>query len=229
MDGERAKNPVAMCVYRMAAHFSEKPHRHPINIDGDGHPLQGAGKRRHQVRHPSPTGFRARTWQDQTGRKMEHRPMKKTTPTILIDSREQLPLDIQGFPTEVIGLPVGDYGIKGFSDWNNSRFIVERKSLDDLVGSLTQGRERFFKECEKMRQFQTAILLIEGMPNDIELETYRSRAKGSSIQGSIAALQVRANLQVVWGGGHTGAARALERLVRVFVSGVERDYRRLVS
>ena len=150
-------------------------------------------------------------------------------PTVLIDTREQAPLVINDFPTEIATLPVGDYGLKGFSDWNNPRFIVERKSPDDLVGSLTQGRERFMRECWKLRQFQTAILLVECWQKDIETGNFRSNATPASIMGSISSLQVRCGIQVVWGGDPDGAARAFERLVRVFVSGVARDYKRLLA
>ena len=83
-------------------------------------------------------------------------------PVVVVDTREQAPLKIREYPTIVEGLPVGDYGIAGFSDWNNPRFIIERKSFSDLLGSLTRGRKRFMREIEKMRRFQVRGLLIEG-------------------------------------------------------------------
>jgi len=46
------------------------------------------------------------------------------------------------FPVERATLPAGDYGLRGFSDWANPVFIVERKSGADLCGSLGKGRER---------------------------------------------------------------------------------------
>lgn len=47
---------------------------------------------------------------------------------VIRDTREQLPLDIKAYPVEIVRLPVGDYGIKGFSGWQNPAFIVERKA-----------------------------------------------------------------------------------------------------
>ena len=44
--------------------------------------------------------------------------------TIIIDTREQQPLKIEAYPVEVESLPVGDYGIKGLSDWGNPAFII---------------------------------------------------------------------------------------------------------
>jgi ERCC4-type nuclease len=153
--------------------------------------------------------------------------MKKLSPTVLVDSREQQPLEIVAYPVEVVGLPCGDYGIKGFSDWNNPAFAVERKSLNDLIGSLTTGRDRFMREVEKLREFRFRCLLIEAVRGEVEMGQYRSAATPASILGSLAALQVRAGLHVIWAGSPEGAACELERLVRCFVHGVEKDYRRL--
>lgn len=148
-------------------------------------------------------------------------------PVILIDTREQLPLELTAYPVEVQGLPVGDYGIRGFSDWINPQFTVERKSLDDLVGSLTSGRDRFMKECEKMRQFRFRAILIEAHRGEVEMHQYRSRTLPASILGSLAALQVRAGIHVIFAGDRDRAASELERLVRTFARGVENDYKKL--
>jgi len=63
--------------------------------------------------------------------------------TIICDSREQLPYEFSGMewgagetcvvPTVVRGLAQGDYSIQGLED----RIAIERKSLDDLYGSVT--------------------------------------------------------------------------------------------
>lgn len=146
---------------------------------------------------------------------------------ILVDTREQRPLEFENYPTEAATLPVGDYGLKGFSDWDNPQFIVERKSLDDLIGSLTAGRERFMKECEKMRQFQFAAILVEARRIEVEQGEYRSQAKPQSILGSLSSLMVRAGIHVIFAGDRKLAAVELERLVRTFARGIESDYRKL--
>ena len=153
--------------------------------------------------------------------------MKDLTPIIQIDSREQAPLELEAYPVEVVGLPVGDYGIRGFSDWQNPRFIVERKSLDDLAASLGRGRERFMRECEKMRQFGFRALLVEGTQDDVVLGNCRSAMTPTSILASLDALAVRCNLHVFWAGSAFGAARQLESLVRQFCRGIEKDAARL--
>lgn len=153
--------------------------------------------------------------------------MSELVPIILIDTREQTPLDIQAYPTEVVGLPVGDYGIKGFSDWTNPQFIIERKSLSDLIGSLTSGRPRFMREIERLRQFRFAAILIEANEADVVNGEYLSNAKPQSIIQSLSAIQVRADVHIIWAGDREGAARTLEKLARQFIRGIEKDYRRL--
>jgi DNA excision repair protein ERCC-4 len=148
-------------------------------------------------------------------------------PVIQIDTREQQPLRISAYATETVALPAGDYGIKGFSDWTNPAFIVERKSLPDLIGSLTTGRERFMKVIERMRAYRFAALVIEAEQVEVEIHQYQSATKPQSVLQSLAAIQTRANVHVIWCGNPDGAARCVERLVRQFVRGVEKDYKRL--
>ena len=155
--------------------------------------------------------------------------MTAIKPTILVDSREQTPLDIQGYPVEVVGLPVGDYGIKGFSDWENPQFIIERKSLSDLIGSLTQGRERFLREVEKLREFRFAAIVIESYESEILRWDYESKATPQSIVQSLAAIQVRAGIHIIWAMNADGAVKTVESLARQFCRGIEKDHKRLLK
>jgi ERCC4-type nuclease len=153
--------------------------------------------------------------------------MPEIVPTVLIDTREQIPLEIEGYPTERTGLPVGDYGLRGFSTWENPAFIVERKSLPDLIGSLTQGRKRFLAEIEKMRGFRFRAVLVEGRRDEIEAGDYRSKATPASLLASIDALTVRAGIHFLWANDPRGAAVHLESLIRQFIRGIEKDFKRL--
>jgi ERCC4-type nuclease len=150
-------------------------------------------------------------------------------PVVLIDTREQAPLPIAAYPTERATLPAGDYGVKGFSDWSRPAFICERKSLADLVKSLTQDRARFLKEVEKLRQFEFRALLIEAVRDEIEMKAYRGNATPASLLASVDALAVRYGLHLFWCVDAAGAARRLESLVKQFVGGVVKDYKRLMA
>lgn len=95
-------------------------------------------------------------------------PATKAGPVVLVDTREQTPLKITQYPVEVVGLRTGDYGVRGFSDLTNPRFIIERKSLADLCGSLGKGRIRFMEEMERMREFTFRALVIEAAVDEVE-------------------------------------------------------------
>ena len=148
---------------------------------------------------------------------------------MLIDSREQTPLHIRAYPVEVVGLPVGDYGIKGFSGWENPQFIIERKSLSNLIGSLTQGRERFLREVEKLKRFRFAAIVIEAQESDVLSGEYLSKATPQSIVQSLAAIQVRAGIHIIWAMNADGAVKTVESLARQFCRGIEKDHKRLLK
>ena len=83
---------------------------------------------------------------------------------ITTDTREQLFLDFTKFRgvSAVRGtLKTGDYSIQGYED----QITFERKSVQDLVGTLCRGRERFERELERMLTFKEKYLLIEHSPS----------------------------------------------------------------
>ncbi|MFA5135712.1 MAG: ERCC4 domain-containing protein [Patescibacteria group bacterium] len=155
--------------------------------------------------------------------------LPRVEPIILIDTREQLPLRFTRFASEVATLPVGDYGVKGFSDWQCPRFVVERKELNDLCGSLGNGRERFLREIEKMRQFEFRALVIEATEIQIQNHEYTSQILPASVFGTLDALRVRCNLHVLWCGDAVGAATQVENLVEKFITGIVKEFRQVIK
>lgn len=84
--------------------------------------------------------------------------------TLVVDSREQTELSFDKFRninTVRKGLKTGDYSIQGYED----QITFERKSVQDLVGTLCRGRERFERELERMLTFKEKYLLIEHSPS----------------------------------------------------------------
>jgi ERCC4-type nuclease len=78
--------------------------------------------------------------------------------TIVIDTREKAPFSFSdAVRTEVKTLAVGDYSIAGLEN----QIVCERKSLSDLLSSLTHGRERFQRELKQLRAFRFACIIIE--------------------------------------------------------------------
>lgn len=83
---------------------------------------------------------------------------------ITTDTREQLTLDFTKFRgvSSVRGtLKTGDYSIQGYED----QITFERKSVQDLVGTLISGHSRFLREMERMRSFKAKYILVEHTPD----------------------------------------------------------------
>lgn len=151
-------------------------------------------------------------------------------PVILIDSREQSPLPIRAYPVERVGLAEGDYTVAGLGNRNAGDpldFIVERKSLGDLAGSLGNGRARFERELNRLACYRFKGLLIEGIRDDVLNRNYVGEINPKAILESLAAFEVRFSLIVKWTGSAAGAAAQLECWVRHLVHGHEKIWKSL--
>ncbi len=115
--------------------------------------------------------------------------MNAVHPVLIQDTREQNgfgPLFRSAYIVE--GLSVGDYSIAGLQD----RVAIERKSLSDLVGSLTHGRDRFERELARGRTYESFAIVIEGSAQAILRGGYGvSCANPHAVWESIAAFNAR--------------------------------------
>jgi len=137
-------------------------------------------------------------------------PVRKSSgdlmPCIVVDSREQAPLEFSRLPSRPGSLSTGDYSIAGLEN----DFAVERKSVADLIGSLTSGRERFSRELERMRSLNFCRLLIVGSEQDIAEGRYRSNASPTAIMHSLYAIESR-GVPIVFSPTPAEAAALVER------------------
>ncbi|HKY41363.1 MAG TPA: ERCC4 domain-containing protein [Polyangiaceae bacterium] len=136
----------------------------------------------------------------------ERRAKPKPRPYVLIDTREQRPLRFApdlGVDCGGATLPAGDYSVRGFT----ALIALERKSVADLVGTLTKGRERFENELDKLAEFRWKAILVEGRRGDVEAGIYRSLATPQSIIGSLRAIWMRWQVPTFWLDSPEGCAR----------------------
>lgn len=140
-------------------------------------------------------------------------------PRLIVDTREQTPLPFLHLEAVRGTLTTGDYSIDGLQ----SRFAVERKSVPDLVGSLTQGRERFFRELERMRGMDFARLLIVGTPVELASCLHRRAVTAASILGSLEAINARL-VPVVWAATPAKAAQMVERWACYYYTGAAKPW-----
>jgi len=109
---------------------------------------------------------------------------------IVVDTREQRAYDFKRFPlVEVIRgtLPTGDYSLAGYE----RHAAIERKSLDDLIGCLTVGRDRFERELDRAWSFECFAVVVEASMEDVSRHRYTSRMDPHAALQSILAFQVR--------------------------------------
>ena len=120
----------------------------------------------------------------------------------LIDSREQLPLDVKPLRFESTTLQTGDYTARGIEDVCR----IERKSLPDLLGCVGRDRQRFEREIERLRAFPVPVLVVEAVWPQIEMGGWRSKVKPNAVIGSLLGWQAR-GIAVHLVGDHDRAGR----------------------
>jgi ERCC4-type nuclease len=107
--------------------------------------------------------------------------------TVLIDKREQRPWSVDPLRKKEATLQTGDYSILGLE----SHIAIERKSLDDLMGCIGKGRERFERELDRLRAYPCRYVIVEANWGDIEAGSYRSKIHPNAAMGSICAWMAR--------------------------------------
>jgi len=80
--------------------------------------------------------------------------------TIICDTREQRPWAFpDGVDVRVGTIRQGDYALDG-----DNTFSIERKSVNDLIGTIFSGWDRFQRELRRMDDcgFATKVIIVEG-------------------------------------------------------------------
>lgn len=96
---------------------------------------------------------------------------------VVIDTREQRPWSFPaGLVEAAVGtLRTGDYALAG-----DDAFAIERKSLDDFLGTVSTGWERFMREIGRMEGagFAARVVIVEA---DLEACCFRESTAGEII------------------------------------------------
>lgn len=111
---------------------------------------------------------------------------------VLCDTREQRPPPFpDGVELRREKLGEGDYSTPALVDVAR----IERKSVPDLLGTLTRGRERFEREAERLRPFPFKCVVVEGTVWDA---ARAGRMHPHALVGSLASLHSRWGLPVLF-------------------------------
>ena len=144
--------------------------------------------------------------------------------TLIADSREQSPYEFK-IPCETGTLTTGDYSIKGCEHL----VAIERKSLEDLMGTLTKGRERFEKELARGRGLDYFALVVESSLTLIAMGAYRSNMTPKAAIQSLLAFSVRYNLPVFFVDSREFGARVTESLLLKWATEQERKLKAIAA
>ena len=139
---------------------------------------------------------------------------------ILHDTREQTPYLFERYPDVTIqpaALQTADYSLHGLTD----RIGLERKSLDDLTGTLTKGRERFARECERGQGLDYFGLIVEASMDDAKNHNYRSQMTPQSLLQTLAAYSIRYGLHIHWCGSRAGGEYMVYSLLQKYLREAE--------
>ena len=128
--------------------------------------------------------------------------------TAVIDTREQISLDLSPLQTVAGSLVTGDYSVRGLEHVVS----IERKSLPDLLGCIGRDRERFEKEIMRLAAYPVRALVIESSWREIEAGDWRSKVTPAAVLGSLLAW-IGTGLPVIMCDDHTRAGRYVSRLL----------------
>ena len=137
---------------------------------------------------------------------------------IIVDTREQLPYKFKD--SEVGTIPIADYSACGLENY----IAIERKELNDLIGCLTTGRERFERELFKGKALDYFALVIEASLKDLINHNYRSQMEPKSAIQSLVAFSVRYRLPIWFCESRKYAQRITESLLLKYGREIEKKF-----
>ena len=144
--------------------------------------------------------------------------------TAIIDTREQLPLDLDPLQTEAGTLATGDYSVRGLE----LIIAVERKGIGDLLSCIGTERERFDREVQRLLAYPIRAIVIEAGWADLERGGWRSHVTPAAAVGSVLGW-IAAGVPIILAGNHERAGRFVGRLLFIAARRRWREARRWLA
>lgn len=141
---------------------------------------------------------------------------------IAIDTREQQPYEFKE-SSMVETVPTGDYSLVGLEN----HISIERKELNDLIGCLTTGRDRFEKELHKGKALDYFALVVEASLSDLANGRYRSDMNPKSAIQSLLAFSVRYRLPIFFAENREYGQRVTESLLLKYARELEKKFKEI--
>jgi ERCC4-type nuclease len=134
---------------------------------------------------------------------------------IIIDSREQAPLDFKD--SKIKKLNAGDYSIEGYED----KIAIERKSAGDIFGTLGKGHKRFKKELERVKEYDYFGIYIEDSFENIYNKTFEnshfSKMHGFVIIAILNTLKIKYGIDVVFCNSRVSMKQQINEVFKAYL------------
>ena len=132
---------------------------------------------------------------------------------IIIDSREQTPFKFpEGIETVRGSLRTGDYSIEGLTNM----VIVERKSLQDIVGCCGQHRDRFKNELHRMQGYKAKCVIVEASLRKLSGGNWRGKMTPNQVLGAIASWRHRFGVEFIYADNAEHASAECYRFLNAY-------------
>lgn len=130
---------------------------------------------------------------------------------IVVDTREQRPYEFDNSIRNA--LKCADYSLEGLE----SVVAIERKSQDDLIGTLLRGKARFHAELSSLRKYKFAVVVIETTTAELFKGNYKSAITPEALMGIICSMMLKYHpVHFVFAGERPQARIITEKLLRNF-------------
>lgn len=136
------------------------------------------------------------------------------TARIIIDTREQTPLDFGDVETVRAKLDEGDYSLEGLEQY----VAIERKSKEDMWGCVGGSRDRFESCLARLSLLDRSAVVIECTLADFKVRPrHVKRITVATAVHSCISWQVQYNVPFVWIDSRRDAAAWIYRFLCAYV------------
>ena len=150
--------------------------------------------------------------------------LKIESVTAIVDTREQQPVTLAPLLSVTRTLNLADYSYIG----GEHICRIERKSESDLLACVGRERERFDRECERLRAYETRAIVIESTWSELEAGQWRSQITPKQAVGSCLGW-IASGVPIIMAGNHERAGQYIARLLFTSARRRWRESRALIA
>lgn len=136
---------------------------------------------------------------------------------LIVDTREQKPYNFKNEEVVTQKIDTGDYSIEILGEDYSKEIAIERKSINDFIGVVTQGRERFLRELERSMEIPHFYVMIEADWKQIEMGNYYSKINANSVIESILGWSIKYGAHFIMAGNRTRGERLTKKILLHFL------------